>query len=748
MHDEQNSSKINNDEKIPNSPNNNFNKKFSSFRNNEKTFDRNNLNRNKFNNASFNQAKQTAVKEGAKMAATSILGPAGGAAVDALSKTKQGQEILNNTSNNLLGKSKFGMFKSFFSSLSFGRNKEEKTTGDLTNNLDEKVIKYATAGIFGSSGCLSLIFIVIIITVIISPLFYINELIDTVGKNLSDFGESLGNFLTFRGWCTDEECQEKEKNDFYNHIKEEYDQYLEDKNVRLNVNLLTATLTYYDPFTTTNDNEETDFENLPSSDFIDFKKSEKKVDALASKMVSRCCYKDGQEYKDANGNHICEGNDGKEYEGITYNCPTDEGYSEGYKVDIERYRDYLEEDFIRKFYFDNSQGDNVDKEIISVVDDIFSRVAFYEEYENNYGSSSNFSSNNITVTILDCYNNTVIEQVSLYQYLQGVLYIEGDAEDKSLEFLKAMAITAKNYLYAINGVSVGSTPNELRIRSCQETQRYCSVTKGCHSWEDGTSSDCDTIASGPKNGDSYLKEPLSADSETLEKIKKAIDETMSEFVVKDGNFVLTKIQDSKEEANQMILNGSSYKDFLNYFYSGEVLEVGLSEMAYPLDLKYNRVTSAFGWRVHPINKCCRHHNGTDIGADSDANIYSIADGVVITNENHYSYGNYTVIGHGQLNPETGKYEYYSLYAHQVRLSTLIKVGDTVKKGQQIGDVGSTGASTGPHLHIEIYSYIDGVKIRKDPVDYFSGVELTGLVGGALYESEGQCNEKGGVLSCG
>ena len=119
----------------------------------------------------------------------------------------------------------------------------------------------------------------------------------------------------------------------------------------------------------------------------------------------------------------------------------------------------------------------------------------------------------------------------------------------------------------------------------------------------------------------------------------------------------------------------------------------------------------------------------------------------MTNTYHNSYGNYTIIGHGQLDPDTGYYEYYSLYAHQIRLSTLISVGDTVRAGQQIGDVGSTGDSTGPHLHIEIYSYVNGRQVRQDPVQYFSGVELTGQVGGTLYDSESQCQTQSGSGSC-
>lgn len=121
---------------------------------------------------------------------------------------------------------------------------------------------------------------------------------------------------------------------------------------------------------------------------------------------------------------------------------------------------------------------------------------------------------------------------------------------------------------------------------------------------------------------------------------------------------------------------------------------------------YYTLTSGFGWRTHPIYGTRKYHNGTDIGG---ANIYgkavgAVRSGVVTTAGRHINYGNYVVVTHA------GGYQ--SLYAHMSRLA--VSKGDTVKQGQTVGYVGSTGLSTGPHLHLEIW--LDGV--RTDSEQYY------------------------------
>ncbi len=102
------------------------------------------------------------------------------------------------------------------------------------------------------------------------------------------------------------------------------------------------------------------------------------------------------------------------------------------------------------------------------------------------------------------------------------------------------------------------------------------------------------------------------------------------------------------------------------------------------------ISSESGWRVHPILGYVRCHTGVDITAPSGTPITAAANGVVISAGNGGAFGTYTVISHGG--------NLTSSYAHQSGLA--VAAGQTVRRGQVIGFVGSTGWSTGPHLHFE------------------------------------------------
>jgi len=119
---------------------------------------------------------------------------------------------------------------------------------------------------------------------------------------------------------------------------------------------------------------------------------------------------------------------------------------------------------------------------------------------------------------------------------------------------------------------------------------------------------------------------------------------------------------------------------------------------------YYKITDEFGQRIHPILKKPSFHTGVDIAAPSGTAILAANAGDVIVAKYNSAYGNYVVIDHG--GGQT------TLYAHMSKM--LVKVGDTVKKGGTIGKVGSTGYSTGAHLHFEIR--INGTAV--DPMKYF------------------------------
>lgn len=106
------------------------------------------------------------------------------------------------------------------------------------------------------------------------------------------------------------------------------------------------------------------------------------------------------------------------------------------------------------------------------------------------------------------------------------------------------------------------------------------------------------------------------------------------------------------------------------------------------------VVSGFGYRVHPIFRRVKFHYGIDISAPSGTPIHAAADGVVIFAGWRRAYGNTVIIDHGN--------GLATLYAHCSRV--LVSEGDVVKQGQVIALIGSTGLSTGPHLHFEVRRY--------------------------------------------
>lgn len=118
-----------------------------------------------------------------------------------------------------------------------------------------------------------------------------------------------------------------------------------------------------------------------------------------------------------------------------------------------------------------------------------------------------------------------------------------------------------------------------------------------------------------------------------------------------------------------------------------------------------RIASGYGVRIDPVYKVPKMHNGLDFTAPSGTPIYATANGKVeFSGSNASGYGNHVILDHG--------FGYKTLYGHMKR--TKARRGQKVKRGEVIGYVGSTGKSTGPHLHYEVIK--QGAKL--DPVHFF------------------------------
>ena len=122
--------------------------------------------------------------------------------------------------------------------------------------------------------------------------------------------------------------------------------------------------------------------------------------------------------------------------------------------------------------------------------------------------------------------------------------------------------------------------------------------------------------------------------------------------------------------------------------------------------------SAFGWRIDPMNGGSALHTGLDFPADTGTSIVAAAGGVVVTQEYQSAYGNMLEVDHGN--------NLVTRYAHASKV--LVRKGDLVKRGQKVAEVGSTGRSTGPHLHFEVL--VDGS--YQDPQKFLrAGGQLAG-----------------------
>lgn len=232
------------------------------------------------------------------------------------------------------------------------------------------------------------------------------------------------------------------------------------------------------------------------------------------------------------------------------------------------------------------------------------------------------------------------------------------------------------------------------------------------------------------DADKRIYDQYTAAREDAEEIKAEYETTLSALADKQAEYEAEKadLEAKIAEANDMIAQleeeiNSNYDLYLEVLAQEEALESDIQSMIAELERQEaaNSITStgtyiwplpgyspgsAYGWRMHPIYHEMRFHAGEDIGAPSGTPILAADSGMAtVIADNGNGYGNYIMINHGG-----GR---VTLYAHMSAFA--ISNGATVSQGQAIGYVGSTGNSTGPHLHFEVR--VNGA--TTDPKSYFN-----------------------------
>ena len=182
----------------------------------------------------------------------------------------------------------------------------------------------------------------------------------------------------------------------------------------------------------------------------------------------------------------------------------------------------------------------------------------------------------------------------------------------------------------------------------------------------------------------------------------------------DDVLQVVTVSDTTDTAEAIVRDGykvSSYGDLyglrfgsLNYSYT--VLNTGPIRWPFPAAIP---ISSGYGQRQAPCASCSSNHKGLDFNPGAGSPIYAIADGVVVESYNdRWGFGRWIVIRH-----DVNGLQFDSVYAHMQRDSVTLNVGDTVLVSEYIGRVGTTGTSTGAHLHLEIH--VGGVQV--DPFEW-------------------------------
>ncbi len=158
-------------------------------------------------------------------------------------------------------------------------------------------------------------------------------------------------------------------------------------------------------------------------------------------------------------------------------------------------------------------------------------------------------------------------------------------------------------------------------------------------------------------------------------------------------------------AKQLYIQSKSFDEVIKLAKQKEDMLAAIPAVQPISNKDLKRMSSGFGKRVHPIYKTVRFHWGNDFTAPVGTDIYSTGKGkVIVAKESRSGYGYHVIVDHG--------YGYQTLYAHMSKI--LVKKGQEINRGENLGLVGNTGLASAPHLHYEVLK--NGTKVN--PVNFY------------------------------
>lgn len=180
---------------------------------------------------------------------------------------------------------------------------------------------------------------------------------------------------------------------------------------------------------------------------------------------------------------------------------------------------------------------------------------------------------------------------------------------------------------------------------------------------------------------------------SVRKSKSANAEYYQRLLNKTNSQVVSHTSQKLDEAKkQLYIQSKSYDAIVDLAKNNEARLEHIPAIQPVLNKDLNRVASGYGWRIDPIYHTRRFHAGMDFTAPEGTEVFATGNGRIIRANWQSGYGNCIDVDHG--------YGYMTRYAHLSKMH--VREGQNVKRGDIIGEVGSTGKSTGPHLHYEVH----------------------------------------------
>jgi murein DD-endopeptidase MepM/ murein hydrolase activator NlpD len=173
----------------------------------------------------------------------------------------------------------------------------------------------------------------------------------------------------------------------------------------------------------------------------------------------------------------------------------------------------------------------------------------------------------------------------------------------------------------------------------------------------------------------------------------------------NANLVVATMKKLDKLSKQMYIQSKSFDEIVELARDKSNMLASIPAIQPVSNKDLTRMASGFGYRIHPIYKTTKFHEGIDFTAPTGTDIYATGNGTVkLIEYNSRGYGNHVIISHG--------FGYETLYGHMSKI--MVRQGQKVKRGDVIGVVGNTGTSTAPHLHYEVIR--GGIKIN--PINFF------------------------------